>query len=60
MQYYLEFKTSECTTKTQENEEVKMRYEYKISKYIAEIEKLEAKLEKVFPEIDRRIFDLQS
>ena len=39
---------------------MKHNCDYKINKYTTEIKKLEAKLEKVLVEKDKKIFDLQS
>eukprot|EP00092_Neocalanus_flemingeri_P004813 GFUD01005181.1.p1 GENE.GFUD01005181.1~~GFUD01005181.1.p1 ORF type:complete len:1051 (+),score=335.48 GFUD01005181.1:44-3196(+) len=60
LQNDLETKNSECVTKSQEYDEVKMGCDFKINKYTAEIKKLEAKLEKIQLEKDKKIFELQS
>jgi len=60
LQNELESKSTECIEKSQEYEEVKLGCDYKLSKYTAEIQKLEAKLEKVILEKDKRILTLQS
>ena len=56
----LETKNMECVKKSEENDEVKLDCDYKISKYTSKIQKLESKLEKIILEKDKRIFDLQS
>jgi len=60
LQNELESKSTECIEKSQKYEEVKLGCDYKLSKYTAEIQKLEAKLEKVILEKDKRILTLQS
>ena len=59
LQKELERESGESVKLAEECEEVKSNCEYKISKYTTEIKKLEAKLERVQLEKDRKIFDLQ-
>ena len=59
LQKELESKNSESVKLSEECEEIKSNCEYKVSKYTAEIKKLEAKLERVQLEKDKKIFDLQ-
>ena len=59
LQKDLESKNSESVKLSEECEETKSNCEYKISKYTSEIKKLEAKLERVQLEKDKKIFDLQ-
>ena len=56
----LETKNMECVKKSEENDEVKLDCDYKISKYTSKIQKLESKLEKIILEKEKSIFDLQS
>jgi len=60
LQNELEAKTQECIEKQQEMEEVKLGCDYKISKYASENQKMEAKLDKVVQEKDKRINYLQA
>ena len=48
----LEYKKREFVKKSQENDDVKIDFDYKISKYASEINKVESKLEKTIVEID--------
>ena len=59
LQKELERESGESVKLSEECEEVRSNCEYKISKYTTEIKKLEAKLERVQLEKDRKIFDLQ-
>ena len=59
LQKDLESKNCESVKLSEECEETKSNCEYKISKYTSEIKKLEAKLERVQLEKDKKIFDLQ-
>merc|ERR550519_1918296 len=59
LQKELEKESGESVKLSEEREEIKSNCEYKISKYTMEIKKLEAKLERVQLEKDRKIFDLQ-
>ena len=59
LQKELEKESGESVKLSEECEEIKSNCEYKISKYTTEIKKLEAKLERIQLEKDRKIFDLQ-
>merc|ERR1719195_961120 len=59
LQKELEKENGESVKLSEECEEIKSNCEYKISKYTTEIKKLEAKLERIQLEKDKKIFDLQ-
>ena len=59
LQKDLETKSNECVKLSEECDETKSNCEFKISKYTSEVKKLEAKLERVVLEKDKKIFDLQ-
>ena len=48
----LECKKREFVKMSQENDDVKLDFDYKVSKYASEIQKVETKLEKTIVEID--------
>ena len=59
LQKDLESKSSENIKLSEECDETKANCEFKINKYTVEVKKLEAKLDKVVLERDKKIFDLQ-
>ena len=59
LQKDLESKSSENIKLSEECDETKANCEFKINKYTIEVKKLEAKLDKVVLERDKKIFDLQ-